>query len=153
MTVKVNIKRLHPDVVIPFKNYDSDFCYDLVAVSCEEIAPDVYRYGLGFAMQVDRGEKAANLSTHERIAFDIRPRSSVWKTGMVLSNCQGTVDDDYTGEISMVFYHVMKNMPIYKVGDRIGQLKIGFTTALEFAEVDSLEKTIRGDGAYGSTGM
>lgn len=153
MTVKVNIKRLHPDAVVPFKKHDSDFCYDLVAVSCKEIAPDVYKYGLGFSLQVDRNEKAANLSAHERIAFDIRPRSSVWETGMVLSNCQGTVDDDYTGEISMVFYHVMKSMPIYKVGDRIGQLKIGFTTALEFTEVDSLEKTIRGDGAYGSTGI
>jgi dUTP pyrophosphatase len=71
---------------------------------------------------------------------------------MVLSNCIGTIDESYTGEVSAVFYHIMPNMPKYEVGDRIGQIKIGVTFPIEFVEVDELDKTARGDGGYGSTG-
>ena len=51
-----------------------------------------------------------------------------------------------------MFYHVFPNMPRYKVGDRIGQIKLGFTLPIEFVEVDELSDTERGDGGYGSTG-
>ena len=134
--------------VTPFKKYDTDFCYDMVAVSEEEIAPNVWKYRLGLAMQVERGVEFSDI----RLSIDIRPRSSVWKTGMVLSNCIGTVDEDFTGEVSAVFYHVLPNMPRYKVGDRVCQMKIGFTLPIEFEYVDELQKTERSDGSYGSTG-
>ena len=149
--------------VTPFKKYDTDFCYDMVAVSEEEIAPNVWKYRLGLAMQVERGiEELIKVKKHKeyfdflfsdiRLSIDIRPRSSVWKTGMVLSNCIGTVDEDFTGEVSAVFYHVLPNMPRYKVGDRVCQMKIGFTLPIEFDNVDELQKTERSDGSYGSTG-
>lgn len=151
MKVKVKVKKLHTDAVIPSKTYDNDFCYDCVAVSEEEIAPNVWKYGLGLAMQMER--ESPNES-HEDICFaiDARPRSSVWKTGMVLSNCVGTIDEGYTGEISAVFYHVMPNMPRYKVGDRIVQIKWNSTLPMHFVEVDDLSSTDRGQGGYGSTG-
>ena len=85
-------------------------------------------------------------------SIDFRPRSRIWKTGMDLSNSVGTIDDLYRGEVSAVFYHVFPNMPRYKVGDRIGQIKLGFTLPIEFEEVDELGRTPRGDGGYGSTG-
>ena len=74
-------------------------------------------------------------------SIDIRPRSSVWKHGMILSNCCGTVDEDYTGEISAVFYHVMPLMPRYKVGDVVAQMKLGSTSEIEFMEVEKLDST------------
>lgn len=43
-------------------------------------------------------------------------------------------------------------MPRYKVGDRIGQIKLGRALPMEFEEVDELSDTERGDGGYGSTG-
>lgn len=171
--MEVKIKKLHKGAVIPSKKYQSDFCYDVVAVSEEEVAPNVWKYGLGFALQINRWFETL-LKQHSRESFeqtlidqatninlkyspinlsiDFRPRSSVWKTGMVLSNCEGTIDESYTGEISAVFYHVMPNMPRYKVGDRIGQIKIGATFPIEFKEVDELSETERGTGGYGSTG-
>ena len=88
--------------------------------------------------------------------IDLRPRSSVWKTGMVLSNSVGTVDESYTGEVSAVFYHVMPNMPNmpkYEIGDRIAQCKIGFTLPIDFVEVEELNDTARANGGYGSTGV
>ena len=54
--------------------------------------------------------------------------------------------------MSAVFYHVFPGMPRYRVGDRIGQIKLGFTLPIEFEEVDELGRTLRGDGGYGSTG-
>lgn len=39
--MKVNIKRYHENAVLPFKAHHDDFCYDVTAVSEEEIAPNV----------------------------------------------------------------------------------------------------------------
>lgn len=36
--MKVKIKKLCPDAVIPYKAHQSDFCYDCVAISEEEDA-------------------------------------------------------------------------------------------------------------------
>ncbi len=127
--------------------HEADFCYDCYAVSEEEVASNVWKYGLGFALQPGN-----DFDGHNIRGFNIRARSSVWKTGMVLSNSQGTVDETYTGEISAVFYHVMPDMPRYKVGDKICQICLERTETLRFEHVTELRKTARGDGGYGSTG-
>lgn len=145
--MKVKIKRLHPNAVIPFRKHNDDYCYDCVAVTEKEIAPNVWRYGLGFAVQ---------LITQRPIkynrCFTLRPRSSVWETGMVLSNGIATIDEGYTGELSAVFYHVMPNMPRYHVGDKVVQLHFDSDFDIVFREVDELNKTERGNNGYGSTG-
>lgn len=160
--MKVKVKKISEGAVLPYKKYMPDFCYDVVATSCEEVAPNIYKYGLGLAFQIERGiERITDIGKIEEwyahcsrlnLSLDFRPRSSVWQTGMVLSNCTGTIDELYTGEVSAVFYHIMPNMPKYEVGDRIGQIKIGATFPIEFVEVEELDKTARGDGGYGSTG-
>ena len=71
---------------------------------------------------------------------------------MVLSNCYGTIDEGYRGEVSAVFYHINTNLPRYRVGDRIGQINLGFTQPMEFEVVDNLAPTDRGANGYGSTG-
>lgn len=144
--MKVKIKKLDPKAVIPFKTHDRDFCYDCVAVSEEEVAPNVWKYGLGLALEIEGGTSDIIPSA------EIRPRSSIWKTGMVLSNSVGTVDEPYRGEISAVFYHVMPNMPRYKVGDKICQLHITTTGYIEFKLAEELTPTDRGCNGYGSTG-
>ena len=149
--MEVKIKKLHPEAVIPYKTYPSDFCYDVVAVSEEEVAPNVWKYGLGLAFQIEREHEVIRKSP-VNLSIDFRPRSSVWKTGMVLSNCEGTIDEGYVNEVSAVFYHVMPNMPRYKVGDRIGQIKIDITFPINFVEVEELDETDRGLNGYGSTG-
>ena len=160
--MKVRIKKINEKAVVPYKTHAEDFCYDVVATSEEEIAPNVWKYGIGLAFEIDgkRWLKVIEYPMQERFkllaeavySIDFRPRSSIWKTGMVLSNSVGTIDDLYRGEVSAVFYHVFPNMPRYKVGDRIGQIKLGFTLPIEFEEVDELGDTERGEGGYGSTG-
>lgn len=113
--MKVKVLKLNDKAKLPFKKYKEDFCYDVVATSCEEVAPNVYKYGLGLAFQIERGleevEAACRFLTDDstevgyvsasqldiwrspiNLSIDLRPRSSVWKTGMVLSNCVGTVN-------------------------------------------------------------
>lgn len=163
--MKVRFKRLHPDAVVPFKKYPEDFCYDVVATSEEQIAPNVWKYGIGLAFEIQgkpddlvvenefgKGLLRIPQGRDWNVSLDLRPRSSIYKTGMVLSNAVGTVDDLYRGEVSAIFYHVFPDMPRYRVGDRIGQIKLGFTLPIEFKEVDELGETARGDGGYGSTG-
>ena len=174
--MEVKIKKLHPETVIPYKTYPSDFCYDVVAVSEEEVAPNVWKYGLGIALQINRdvetmekgiqpyidkqngcfeivGGKYINLDNSPlNLSIDIRPRSSIYKTGMVMANSQATIDENYNGEIFLVFYHVLPNMPRYKVGNAIAQMKIGTTFPINFVEVKELSKTDRNDGGFGSTG-
>lgn len=175
--MEVKIKKLHKDAVIPFKTYQSDFCYDVVAVSEEEVAPNVWKYGLGFALQINRdvetiekgiqpyidkqngcfeivGGKYINLDNSPlNLSIDLRPRSSIYKTGMVMANSQATIDENYNGEIFLVFYHVLPNMPRYKVGNAIAQMKIGTTFPINFVEVKELSKTDRNDGGFGHTGI
>lgn len=161
--MKVKVKKTHPEAVMPFKTYDRDFCYDCVALSCEELAPNVYKYRIGLAFQIDRDAEnpfalklksglIGNAYEAWQLSIDFRPRSSVWKTGMVLSNCIGTIDEGFNAEVSAIFYHVLTDLPKYEAGQRIGQIKLGFTLPMEFVEVDELEPTERNDGAYGSTG-
>ena len=146
--MKLLFKKLHPSAQIPFKaeGHEADFCYDCVAVSEEEIAPNVWRYGLGFALQPVNDFDGSNVR-----GIQLRARSSVWKTGMVLSNSVGTIDEIYTGQIMAVFYHVLPNMPRYKVGDKVCQLCLERTESIDFVEVPELRSTTRGSGGYGST--
>lgn len=146
--MKVFFKKLNENAHMPTKAQgdERNFCYDCYAVSEEEVAPNVWKYGLGFALQ-----PVNDFDGHNIRGFNFRARSSVWKTGMVLSNCQGTIDEHYTGEISAVFYHVMTNMPRYKVGDKIVQFCLERTEALEIVETTELRKTSRGADGYGSS--
>jgi dUTP pyrophosphatase len=159
--MKVKFKKLRENAKLPTKAHADDFCYDVYACDCEEVAPNVYKYPLGFALQIDKDDTVgvAHFGYESFcgwedmiLSIDFRPRSSVWKTGMVLCNSCGTVDRGYTGEVCAFFYHVMPNMPKYEPGDRVAQMKIGFTVPIEFVEVEELDETERGDGGFGSTG-
>lgn len=149
--MKVKFKRLHPDAKMPTKAHDDDFCYDCYAVSEEEIAPNVWKYRLGFALQIEDKFSILGRQLFSQ-CITVRPRSSVWNTGMVLSNSLGTIDEGYTGEISAVFYHVLPNMPRYRVGEKICQIHYDNTLPIEFEEVKELSPTERGDNGYGSSG-
>ena len=172
--MKVKVKKLNEDAVIPSRAYDRDFGYDVVAISEEQIAPNVWKYGIGLAFQIERGHEVIAKSESNikfpngadlfldttvdirkspiNLSIDFRPRSSVWKTGMVLSNCVGTIDEGFVSGISAIFYHVMPDMPRYRIGDKIGQIKLGMAFPMEFVEVDELDDTERGENGYGSSG-
>lgn len=166
--MKVRLKKLNENAKLPTRAKTGDFCHDVWAVSEEEIAPNIWKYGLGFKYEIDRQDtqleyiellgfietRKENYFLNEcDISIDLRPRSGIWKTGMSLANSEGTLDEFFRGEACAIFYHVMPNMPRYKVGDKIGQIKIGIAPKVTFEWADEInEDTERGEGGFGSTG-
>jgi len=144
--MKVNIKFTNKKAALPFKKHNSDLCYDLYATSKKDLGNGYYEYGTGISLQLVGGVDSLNYG------FEIKPRSSVWKTGMRLTNCTGVIDRDYTGEIKAVFFDECSELPNYEIGDRICQISLVCTKPLCFEVVDKLEETERGSGGYGSTG-
>lgn len=159
--MKVKIEKTSESFKMPEKGKKGDLCYDVWAVSEEEIAPNIWCYGLGFKYEIERktirksgviGGYAPEYSEFD-ISIDLRPRSSIWKTGMSLANSEGTLDEFFRGNAKAVFYHLFPNMPRYKVGDKIAQIKLGFAIPMEFELVEKVnENTERGEGGFGSTG-
>jgi len=137
--MKVKIKRLHPDAVVPSYAKAGDAGMDLTAVEMER-EWNIVTYKTGLAIEIPEG--------HVGLLF---PRSSVYKTSMVLSNCVGVIDSGYRGEIMLKFRSTESNKA-YEVGDRVGQLIIMPYPQVEFEEAESLSETDRGHGGYGSTG-
>ena len=151
-SVQVDIVLKDEIAVVPYKELLSDCCEDVVAPTEKEIAQNVWEFEIGVAFQIDRDTLPWGIE-HWNISIDGRARSSVWKTGMILSNCIGTIDEDFTGVAKFIFYHVNTDLPRYKVGDKIAQIKLGFTTLLNFNVVKELEPRARGEKSYGSTGL
>ena len=161
--MKVKIKKINPNAQLPKKSKPGDFCYDVWAVTEEEIAPNIWCYGLGFKYEIERQVKwdgggiigGYGKEMHDYdISIDLRPRSSIWEHGMSLANTPGSLDEFYRGEAKAVFYHVFPNMERYHIGDKIGQIKIGIAPKVEFEWADEInEDTERGDGGFGSTGQ
>lgn len=137
----VKIKLIHPDAKIPIKTIKTDACYDVFAVSREDMGDGRIKYGLGFALEIP-----------EFTQLDLRPRSSVHKTGLILSNCIGTADEEYRGEYMAIFYHVIPTLPPYEVGDRILQIQLRNREDINFIEAEELSNTERGPQGFGSTG-
>lgn len=61
-------------------------------------------------------------------------------------------DPDYTGEYIVALHNDTDEVQEIKPGDKIAQLIIMPFYPIDFEEVESLEKTQRGDGGFGSTG-
>ena len=156
--MKVKIKKLHPDAVIPAYAKTGDAGMDLTATSVSVDEHGNICYGTGLAFEIPEG--------YVGLVF---PRSSNHKKGVVLTNCVGVIDSGYRGEVSFKFRPHMEtanqihedgrftisswvNFESYKIGDRIGQIIIMPYPQIEFEEVDELSETERGDQGYGSSG-
>lgn len=84
----------------------------------------------------------------------IRPRSGLAaKHGVTVLNAPGTIDSDYRGEICVILINHGKNDFVIEPGMRIAQMVFAHVTQVDFEQVDELDKTARGDGGFGSTGM
>lgn len=138
--MKVKIKRLHPNAVIPSYAKPGDAGLDLTAVSMSGDKEQV-TYGTGLALEIPEG--------YVGLVF---PRSSVRKQEQYLSNAVGVIDSGYRGEIMTTFNSRYYSEKKYQVGDKIAQLIIMPYPTVELEEVKELSNTERGEGGFGSTG-
>lgn len=83
----------------------------------------------------------------------VRARSGMAiKHGITLSNCVGTIDEDYRGEVCVGLINLSKEEYTINPGDRIAQMVIAQVKQVKIQEVESLTETARAAGGFGSTG-
>jgi dUTP pyrophosphatase len=139
----VNIKKLHPNAVIPSYSKDGDAGMDLTITREIENTSFSVSYGFGVAMEIPKG--------YVGLVF---PRSSVRNQDLLLSNCVGVIDSGYRGEIQATFKKTNGLDSLkYNVGDRGAQIMILPYPQVKMNEVTELSNTERGDGGFGSTGV
>ena len=146
--MKVRIKKLYKDSILPTKAHATDAGFDLYAHNVMRDNQANLVYTTGVAMEIPQGYVGL-----------IFPRSSISRKDLILTNCVGVIDSGYRGEISFKFKRVnfveqqdglLEND--YLKGERIGQIIIMPYPEIEFVEVDELSDSERGDGGYGSSG-
>ena len=140
--MKVKIKKLHPDAVIPTYAKSGDAGMDFVATKV--ISEETYSitYGTDIAMEIPEGFVGL-----------VFPRSSIRKYELNLSNSVGVIDSGYRGELQATFRKTHgDSSEMYNVGDKIFQMIIIPYPQIQFEETDELSDTERGEGGFGSSG-
>lgn len=137
--VKIKVKKLHPNAVLPKMMTDGAVGFDLTATSVKlDQEKGVNIYGTGLAFEIPKG-----------YGMFIFPRSSVYKLCTMMANSVAVIDCDYRGEVHVIFKDSVYR---YSIGDRIAQAVILPIPEVEYEEVDELSDTERGSGGLGSTG-
>lgn len=139
--MKVRIKKLHENAVIPSYAKPGDAGLDLTATSKSYDRHHNVVYGTGLAFEIPEG--------YVGLLF---PRSSNFRYNVLLTNSVGVLDSGYRGEVMFKYRCASGSGTDYKIGDRIGQLIILPYPQVEFELADELSETERGAGGYGSTG-
>lgn len=142
--MKIKVKKLHSDAVIPRYAKPGDACMDLTAVSIlEHTEHDYIEYGTGLAIEIPEGNVGL-----------IFPRSSITNHYLTMKNSVGVIDSGYRGEIKLRFQSTFPGLEenIYVVGDRVGQLLVLPIDEMDIEVVDELSSSERGAGGYGSSG-
>ncbi len=90
----------------------------------------------------------------ENYEAQVRPRSGLAiKNGISLSNCVGTIDEDYRGEVCVGLINLSnENFTVHR-GDRIAQMLIAPVVKAKLEVVKELSTTQRQEGGFGSTGI
>lgn len=138
--MKVKIKKLRPEAIIPSYTHLGDAGLDLYSLEDYKLKPGEHkRFDLGFALEFPVGYVALT-----------RDRGSLASRG--IHNVGGVFDSSYRGEYNCGLINLSDNPYQIKKGNRIAQLVIFPIAQAEFEEIDELSTTSRGESRFGSTG-
>lgn len=138
----IKYKRLVPHAIEPEYATDRAAGLDLYAADYNyNNDTKFHEYGSGIAIEIPEGYEA-----------QLRPRSSISKTSLIMCNSPGTIDSDYTGELIFRFKEIDNRGIFYQVGERIGQIIFVPIPKIQLEEVSELSETKRGANGFGSTG-
>ena len=138
--VKVKIKKMSEDAIIPKYASSKDACCDLYANEDVTVPPhSVAKIGTGIACEPPEG-----------FMLRILQRSGLASRGYFPVG--GVIDESYRGEIIVALYNsTSEPFEIHK-GDRIAQMEIRRYQQIDFNEVKGLSDSDRGSNGFGSTG-
>ncbi|OGY49023.1 MAG: hypothetical protein A2663_03715 [Candidatus Buchananbacteria bacterium RIFCSPHIGHO2_01_FULL_46_12] len=138
--MKVKIKLLSPDAILPSYAHPGDAGLDLFALKDEEILPgERKRIDFGLALEFPDGFVALT-----------RDRGSLAKNG--IHNLGGVFDAGYRGEYNCTLVNLSQETCRIKKGDKVAQLVIFPIASAELEIAEELNETSRKDGRFGSTG-
>jgi dUTP pyrophosphatase len=147
-TIKVRIKRLPSSegLALPRKASAGSSGFDLLAcVGADlEVAPgDFALVPTGLCVEIPRGYEA-----------QVRPRSGLaLRNGVTVLNTPGTIDSDYRGEVGVILVNLSKAPFRIRRGDRIAQIVFTPVCHADLEEAQDLERSDRGGGGFGHTGV
>ncbi|MEK7463300.1 MAG: dUTP diphosphatase [Patescibacteria group bacterium] len=142
--MKVKIKKLHKDAVVPKYAHEGDAGVDFFAITKHSLkSGERCLVGTGLSFEFPNGYE-----------LQIRPRSGLaLKKGISIVNTPGTLDAGYRGELGIIIInHGQEDFEI-NPGDKIAQGVFNKIEICEFEEVGELSETTRGGGGFGSTGL
>lgn len=142
-----------------FQRLDHANDLQLPSYETEQAAGMDLRAALGKPITIEPGKRAL-IPTGLKMALpagyeaQVRPRSGLaFRNGITMLNTPGTIDSDYRGELKVLAVNLGEEPFTIRHGDRIAQMVIAPVTQAIVEEADTLEKTERGAGGFGSTGV
>jgi dUTP pyrophosphatase len=133
-----------PEAKVPTKGTEYSIGYDLTAIKVHsKIGSRTTLYDTGLIIQPPEGYYT-----------EIIPRSSISKTGYMLSNSIGMIDWDYRGRLLIALTKVDDSLPDLEVPFTRCQLvlrKAEYYFPKVVSSKEELETTARGEGGFGST--
>lgn len=105
-----------------------------------------------FSTMINLGIKCEPLHNQ---GYDLRCRSSIYKTPLILANHIGTIDATYRGEIKAVVRNLSNEDYHIKKGDKLFQLTCPSLKPFNIKVIgtnETLIKTHRNENGFGSTG-
>ena len=143
--LKVQFVKVHPKAQLPFYATEGAVGMDLTNVLDEPLTlkpHDRAKVPTGLIMILPEGYEG-----------QVRPRSGLSaKHGITLTNCVGTVDSDYRGEMCCLMINLGNEPYTIQPGERIAQLVIAPVVQVNTEFVEKIPETKRGAGGFGSTG-
>jgi dUTP pyrophosphatase len=143
--MRIEVRLLDPSLPLPVAHHEGDAGYDLRARRAAVLPPGGGRAAVptGIAVAIPAGWAGLVL-----------PRSGLaLRHGVTCLNAPGLIDAGYRDEIRVVLVNHDPSKPFkVEVGDRIAQLVIQAVETIEWAEVDDLGESARGEAGFGSTG-
>jgi len=143
--MKIQIKKLRPDAVIPTAGSRYAAGYDLYACTGGDVVIPPHstaKIGTGLSLAIPEGYFGAVFARSGMAS----------KQSLRPANCVGVCDCDYRGEYIVALHNDGDTPRTVSSGDRIAQLVILPYLPAEFEETDALPETERGSGGFGSTG-
>lgn len=138
---KINIVKVDNNAIIPTKKNWSDVGYDLSIINkIEDYNSKTALYDTGIKIQVDYG-----------YYIEIVPRSSLSKSGYMLSNSIGIIDNSYRGNLMISLTKVCDDAKEIEYPFRCCQMIMRKQVNSYLEEVGNIEKTKRDIGGFGST--
>ena len=141
MSNEVKYLNLKHGAIKPTKASSLDSGFDVTLIDVVKVIGKVTLYGTGISIQPPTG-----------YYFDLVPRSSIIKSGYMLANSVGIIDQGYTGEIMVPLIKMDNDIPDLELPNKIVQLIPRRWHDLKMIECENLKETERGNGGFGSSG-